>query len=1470
MMKKTNIYIKAISLVLVIAFSITTTCYGYSFDALRPQGVVKNTLRPQATASAISDRPTQSKRASSQLPAESISDKKDTMDSTTINGDIITRAMFGNGKKLHGSGIIVQPGSPDDIRMFLRNPVGGNRRQNFRSEGEGLIPTAQESEDLTAIRSGAALRQAIILIDGERADRKSRGRAEQILRKAIAEDPKNYKLLTKLADLLRKIYRYDKAMEEIKKALAIKPKNVPSLIVYAKIFMDLDKGKRALKQINRALSYEPKSIGARIVKAEILLYKLNLPDEALPLVEEVLHERPGNPSALYVKAKILIAKKDKRALEISRRLVKLKPDQPKPYLLYAEALLLCGRFDEAIKTALAVKDMQISKAFEKKVNRFFTFCGICKWKYGKGIFKVNLPDEPAVTVEKFEGNSILLPDPAKERNLLNPGAIKIKDKFCLAIRSADENNNSCIYLAVSDDGYNFTRCLKPIYDIHPQINKKELKNVGYEDPRLSLIDDKIFMHFTFYDGCVPQVAESYISVEDFISGNKDKWSSMKLLSPGVKGKNFVIIPKAINGIYYAFNRPELPNGERVGRGIHLSFLDIDGRWKDKGMVIKPKKGCWVGPGTILETEGGWLLIYHEASQKGLFKKKVRYVLKLLLLDKENPEKVLYAPDESILEPTKEDTAKLEAALGRKSWVPNVVFSNGAVIKGDEDVLKVGSQVIVYYGLNDTAICAATITINREELIKPLSPAALSEQAEAYPAFGIKIKNISKALSDKISIIGELLRNFFLCIKHLFRLVAALLVRYDAIVFNFDGTIKDKFIPKFILRWIAKISQTHKILFLSSRPEGTKVGLEEMLVRLLKEFGANLHNIYVSPESGAYIYNAADKKERADKANIMLLSQKEQGNIKRLIGIVNMKKARIFDKMNEKVKGEFEFSDYDMSIFKYQATFNLKNAHTIEPGERGRILKETAIALKEILTAAEYGFSDTFNSLFDINVSESAVNVIIRGAGKERALGYFSRLVKTELPEGRIAKIAKIADKADKLENDNPLLKGPYSFSVDTIDPENLHQISLPLALLMFLKRLRGVEATMWLLEWLKFTKAKTQKKVKRFIMPEVERRLYNKMMLRIIFGAFFWMVTSAEPFLGPGDIPLMKWIVRGFSIIIIISAIIAYRKSLRHAMVLEQVSGRPIRIDKNRPVVAVFDVHGTLVKPNWKMVYALAYSRLTGRGMKKAERWVKRNAVNMPERKVIQLLVKESGNPVRIVKQCLSWARRHVYHNEIPELMPNVLEFIKALHEKGVPIVIISGSRHSLIVKHLKEHGFLDFIPDEMIIGIDDIKTKHRSEYRKLAVEMVKRHFSEYEILSFDDWIESIGPVKAAGGGTFGLPQGKGKERRHNRKRLIEANVDFILDGWKKWQELLDMMEIKEDIQYKSIWPTTVHGTKSDSAALKDIKDSLTETGDGQTPATGHEGPEGEKVDIGMPEATTSIGDMKKKILAFSKIETAA
>ncbi|MFZ4810705.1 MAG: glycosidase, partial [Ilumatobacteraceae bacterium] len=93
-------------------------------------------------------------------------------------------------------------------------------------------------------------------------------------------------------------------------------------------------------------------------------------------------------------------------------------------------------------------------------------------------------------------------------------------------------------------------------------------------------------------------------------------------------------------------------------------------------------------GSPVETEAGWLVITHGVGPMR------RYTLGALLLDLDDPTKVIGHLDEPLLQPEPDE---------REGYVPNVVYSCGSLIHGGHLVLP--------YGFADVGAGMATIPID---------------------------------------------------------------------------------------------------------------------------------------------------------------------------------------------------------------------------------------------------------------------------------------------------------------------------------------------------------------------------------------------------------------------------------------------------------------------------------------------------------------------------------------------------------------------------------------------------------------------------------------------------------------------------------------------------------------------------------------------------------------------------------------
>lgn len=307
----------------------------------------------------------------------------------------------------------------------------------------------------------------------------------------------------------------------------------------------------------------------------------------------------------------------------------------------------------------------------------------------------------------------------------NPAAIYLDGRVHLLYRAMGDIGISVLGYASSADGIHFDeRSDEPVYvpresfemtpapspehaDPNPYA-RRYMSGGGYggcEDPRLTRIDDTLYMTYVAFNGFdPPRVALTSISVDDFLA-RRWTWRRPVLISrPGIVDKNAVVFPERIAGEYVFFHRvfPEM----LVSRRESLEFEEDE--YLTGEFAIAPRPEYWdsrkvgAGPPSI-KTKDGWLLIYHAVDDRH----DSEYKVGAMLLDLQDPRKVLYRSPMPILEP--------EAPAENEGHKRGVVYPCGAVVTGED--------LFLYYGGADKFVCAATYRLS--EFLTELEQAVIS-------------------------------------------------------------------------------------------------------------------------------------------------------------------------------------------------------------------------------------------------------------------------------------------------------------------------------------------------------------------------------------------------------------------------------------------------------------------------------------------------------------------------------------------------------------------------------------------------------------------------------------------------------------------------------------------------------------------------------------------------------------------------
>jgi predicted GH43/DUF377 family glycosyl hydrolase len=333
----------------------------------------------------------------------------------------------------------------------------------------------------------------------------------------------------------------------------------------------------------------------------------------------------------------------------------------------------------------------------------------------KSSLKVLSKKKSPIELKRSHHNPIIEPENHKyweSKAAFNPSAVYHDGKVHIIYRAIGDSDISVLGYSKSDDGLFFDKKLKEMAYYHKGkfTAKKSLPQISYcsgggwgggcEDPRLTLLGDKVYMIYTAFDGWGSlRMALTSISLDDFISRRWD-WEEPVLISPpGQIHKNWVLFPEKINGKYAILHgiSPEImidyfdSLDELDGNNFIYSVHQGSALWGARDKFIRG-----VGPAP-LKTKYGWLVLYHKMERHDSH----RYKLWAMILDAKDPTKILYNSEQPILEP--------DVWYENEGYKAGVIYSCGAIIKDKE--------LFVYYGGADKVSCVATADLDKflEEL-----------------------------------------------------------------------------------------------------------------------------------------------------------------------------------------------------------------------------------------------------------------------------------------------------------------------------------------------------------------------------------------------------------------------------------------------------------------------------------------------------------------------------------------------------------------------------------------------------------------------------------------------------------------------------------------------------------------------------------------------------------------------------------
>lgn len=413
-------------------------------------------------------------------------------------------------------------------------------------------------------------------------------------------------------------------------------------------------------------------------------------------------------------------------IDIKKSDIIIKPDISRVMLLPLE-LGNINRIQRIIKDVVNLNDSTVEEEVKKIINGFSKrhrdFLQKCLLRCNE-VLKNYFPEKKlkenhrlllgAYFLKEFSIESAAIFNPSivlhPDQSNLNEGEVR----FIISLRATGEGHISSItfrtgiinsnYEIAMDKGGNYLSAPEKVfsnansYEVSFESQTTLDERIifphtsdecnGIEDARFVKFNDSgeenYFATYTAYDG--KHITSKMMKTKDFKSFVVNKIGGTE---SGNKG--MALFPRKINNKYVMLSRQDAETN-------FIMYSDDLYKWNSKEMLKKPTS-TWeitqIGNcGSPLETEDGWLVLTHGVGPVR------KYSIGAMLLDLQNPSKVIGRLDYPLLEPDE---------VEREGYVPNVVYSCGSIIHKE--------KLILPYAMSDYASGFAVIDLN--ELILEL-------------------------------------------------------------------------------------------------------------------------------------------------------------------------------------------------------------------------------------------------------------------------------------------------------------------------------------------------------------------------------------------------------------------------------------------------------------------------------------------------------------------------------------------------------------------------------------------------------------------------------------------------------------------------------------------------------------------------------------------------------------------------------
>lgn len=293
----------------------------------------------------------------------------------------------------------------------------------------------------------------------------------------------------------------------------------------------------------------------------------------------------------------------------------------------------------------------------------------------------------------------------------HPGQSGAGTRFILSLRAVGEGHISSLTFRAGVIGENCALAIEPtvrlassprvtsriqtaygdevelVFDAAEDISERiifpvtESQANGIEDARFVLFEDQgeriYYATYTAYSG--RGIRSELLETRDFLT-----FRMLPLGGAAARNKGMALFPRKIGGRYAVIARQDNEN-------LYLIYSEDLRTWENGQIILRPRypwEFFQIGNcGSPIELDEGWLLFTHGVGPVR------RYSVGAVLLDKDDPSKVIARTSEPLLRPEPSE---------REGYVPNVVYTCGA--------LRYDHSILLPYAVSDTYTCFAWIGI----------------------------------------------------------------------------------------------------------------------------------------------------------------------------------------------------------------------------------------------------------------------------------------------------------------------------------------------------------------------------------------------------------------------------------------------------------------------------------------------------------------------------------------------------------------------------------------------------------------------------------------------------------------------------------------------------------------------------------------------------------------------------------------